>query len=185
MVRTVTRSYDDIADAETAVSRLEAAGVQSEDISIIGYRTEQVAADAKHGGEVGGVVGGGAGLLGGLAALPIPGVGPAFAAGWILSSMAVGAAAGVAAGNLIGAMTSTGLSDDEAHYFAETIRRGGVVVSVRTPESHVLIIKKIMDGAGPVDAEARRQEYEREGWKRFDESAGPYRTPHDLSGVVS
>ncbi|AOO81575.1 hypothetical protein [Bosea vaviloviae] len=185
MARTITRSYDDIADAETAVSRLEAAGVQSEDISIIGYRPEQVEEDAKHGGEVGGVVGGGAGLLGSLAALPIPGVGPAFAAGWILSSMAVGATAGVAAGNLIGAMSSTGLDDNEAHYFAETIRRGGVVVSVRTSDSHAFVIEKIMDGAGSVDAEARRQEYEREGWKRFDESAGPYRTPHDLSGVVS
>jgi uncharacterized membrane protein len=185
MARTITRSYDDIADAETAVSRLEAAGVQSEDISIVGYRPEQVEDDARHGGEVGGVVGGGAGLLGSLAALPIPGVGPAFAAGWILGSMAVGAAAGVAAGSLIGAMTSAGLNDDEAHYFAETIRRGGAVVSVRTSDSHAFVIEKIMDGAGSVDAETRRREYEREGWKRFDESAGPYRTPHDLSGVVS
>jgi hypothetical protein len=185
MARTITRSYDDRADAETAVSRLEVAGVQPEDISIIGYRQEDVEEDAEHGGKVGGVVGGGAGLLGGLAALPIPGVGPAFAAGWLLSTMAVGATAGVAAGSLIGAMTSAGLNDDEAHYFAETVRRGGTVVLVRTSDSHAIIVKKIMDGAGSVDPDTRRTAYEREGWTRFDESAGPYRTPHDLSSVVS
>lgn len=183
MARTVTRSYENHDDAETAVRRLEAAGVSSDDISIIGYRTGKIVEDAARGAEVGGAVGGGAGLLAGLAALPIPGVGPVLAAGWIFGTLAVGATAGAAAGSLIGALTGAGHSEDEAHYFAETVRRGGAVVAVRTSDSHAPAIEKIMDGAGPIDAEQRRAEYERGGWTRFDEQAGPYSPPtwSDLS----
>jgi uncharacterized membrane protein len=177
MTRIVTRSYENYADAETAVVRLEAAGLPSEDITILSNSPDKVAADAARGAEVGGAVGGGAGLLAGLAALPIPGVGPVLAAGWIFGTLAVGATAGAAAGSLIGAMTGAGIGDDEAHFLAETVRRGGAVVSVRTSDSHVHAVEKIMDGAGPIDAAQRRSEYEREGWTNFDERAEPYRRP--------
>lgn len=177
MARTVTRSYEDYADAETVVTRLEAAGLPSADISILGNSPDGIESDAAKGVEVGGALGAGAGLMAGLAALPIPGVGPVLAAGWIFGTLAVGATAGAAAGSLIGAMTGAGIGDDEAHFFAETVRRGGSVVSVRTSDSHVPAVEKIMDGAGSIDAALRRSEYEREGWKSFDERAGPYRKP--------
>ena len=177
MARMVTRSYESYADAETAVTRLEAAGLSSEDITILSNSPDKIESDAARGAEVGGAVGGGAGLMAGLAALPIPGVGPVLAAGWIFGTLAVGATAGAAAGSLIGAMTGAGISDDDAHFLAETVRRGGAVVSVRTSDSHVPAIEKIMDGAGPIDAAQRRSAYEREGWTRFDERAAPYRRP--------
>jgi hypothetical protein len=126
MTRIVTRSYENYADAETAVVRLEAAGLPSEDITILSNSPDKVAA---------------------------------------------------AAGSLIGAMTGAGIGDDEAHFLAETVRRGGAVVSVRTSDSHVHAVEKIMDGAGPIDAAQRRSEYEREGWTNFDERAEPYRRP--------
>lgn len=177
MARIVTRSYENRADAETAVFRLEAAGLSSDDISILSNDAGSLERDAARGAEIGGVAGGGAGLLAGLAALPIPGIGPVVAAGWIFGTLAVGATAGAAAGSLIGAMTSAGLSDDEAHFFTETVRRGGAVVSVQTSDSHAAAIEKIMDGAGPIDANRRRAEYAREGWRGFDERAGPYTRP--------
>ena len=74
-------------------------------------------------------------------------------------------------------MTGAGIGGDEAHFLAETVRRGGAVVSVRTSDSHGPAVEKIMDGAGPIDAALRRSEYEREGWTRFDERAAPYRKP--------
>jgi hypothetical protein len=185
MTRTITRSYDGREDAETAVGRLEAAGVASEEISLISHRPGTLEQDATEGAEIGGAVGGGAGLLAGLAALSVPGIGPVLAAGWLLGSTAVGAAAGAAAGSLIGALTGTGLSDEDAHYYAETVRRGGAIVSVRTVDSHAAVIEKILDRAGPIDAAARRAEYERDGWTHFDERGGAYRSPSDLSGVVS
>lgn len=177
MARIVTRSYESYADAETAVSRLQAAGLPSDDITILSKSPDTIEADAVKGAQVGGAMGSGAGLMAGLAALPIPGVGPVLAAGWIFGTLAVGATAGAAAGSLIGAMTGAGLGDDEAHFLAETVRRGGSVVSVRTSESHVPAVEKIMDGVGPIDAAQRRSEYEREGWTSFDERAAPYRRP--------
>lgn len=185
MTRTVTRSYDRREDAETAVARLQIAGVPSEDISIVGHHSDSLEQDATTGAEVGGVVGGGAGLLASLAVLPVPGIGPVLAAGWLLGSTAVAATAGAAAGSLIGALTGAGLSEPDAHYYAETVRRGGALVSVRTTDSHAAAIEKIMDGAGPIDAAARRAEYERDGWTHVDERSGAYRSPSDLSGVVS
>lgn len=177
MTRTVTRSYENRSDAETAVLRLEAAGLPSDDISILSSDAGDLEHAAARGAEVGGAVGAGAGVLAGLAALPIPGIGPVLAAGWIFGTLAVGATAGAAAGSLIGAMTGAGLDEEEAHFFAETVRRGGTVVSVRTSDSHAAAIEKIMDGADPIDAASRRAEYQREGWTRFDEQAGPYARP--------
>lgn len=185
MTRTITRSYDSHDAAETAIVRLEAAGVPGDDISLIGRRRDGIETDAAEGAQVGGIVGGGAGLLAGLAVLPLPGIGPVLAAGWVLGSTAIGASAGAAAGSLIGALTSAGISEDDAHYYAETVRRGGSVVSVRVMDSHATVIEKIMDGAGPIDAAARRAEYEREGWTRFDERSGVHSRSSDLSGVVS
>lgn len=185
MTRTITRSYESREDAETAVSRLETAGVPPEEISLISRRPAALERDASEGAEIGGAVGGGAGLLAGLAALPIPGIGPVLAAGWLLGSTAVGATAGAAAGSLIGALTGAGLSDEDAHYYAETVRRGGSIVSVRTVDSHAAVVEKILNGAGPIDAAARRVEYQRDGWTRFDERGGAYRSSNDLSGVVS
>lgn len=163
--------------APTPRRQSEAAGLSSDDISILSNDAGDLARDAARGAEIGGAVGGGAGLLAGLAALPIPGIGPVVAAGWIFGTLAVGATAGAAAGSLIGAMTSAGLSDDEAHFFAETVRRGGAVVSVQISDSHAAAIEKIMDGAGPIDANLRRAEYAREGWRGFDERAGAYTRP--------
>ncbi|AZO77305.1 MULTISPECIES: hypothetical protein [unclassified Bosea (in: a-proteobacteria)] len=177
MARIVTRSYENRADAETAVGRLEAAGLPSGDVTTLSNSPDKIESDAAKGAELGGALGSGAGLMPGLAALPIPGVGPVLATGWIFGTLAVGATAGAAAGSLIGAMTGAGISDDEAHFLAETVRRGGAVVSVRTSDSRVPAVEKIMDGVGPIDAALRRDEYEREGWKSFDERAAPYRRP--------
>lgn len=173
MTRTIIRSFDDPADAETAITRLEAAGLPPDDISIIRSPTATISKDASRGAELGGAVGAGAGLLAGVAALPLPGIGPVLAAGWLLGTLAVGTTAGAAAGSLIGALTGAGLSEDEAHFYAETIRRGSTVVSVRTSDSHAAVIEKILDGAGPIDAKVRRGEYERAGWSRFDETTSP------------
>lgn len=173
MTRTIIRSFDDHADAETAITRLEAAGLPPDDISIVRSSTGTTRNDAVRGAEIGGAVGAGAGLLAGLTALPLPGVGPVLAAGWLLGTLTVGTTAGATAGSVIGALTGAGLNEDEAHFYAETIRRGSTMVSVRTSDSHAAVIEKIMDGAGPIDANARRSEYERAGWSRFDETRSP------------
>lgn len=175
MTRTVTRSYDRYEDASAVVSQLETAGISSENISIIGQNPDLDDSNAEEGAGIGGIAGGAAGLLAGLGMIAIPGIGPVVAAGW-LASTAVGAVTGAVVGGLIGALTSAGVSEQDAHYYAETVRRGGTIISVRVADVRVPEVEAIMDGAGPIDPVARRAEYEREGWRRFDETAAPYRT---------
>lgn len=67
---------------------------------------------------------------------------PVLAAGWIFSTLAFGATAGAAAGSLINAMAGAGVSDDEANFLAETVRRGGAIVSVRVIDSHVPAVER-------------------------------------------
>jgi len=175
MTVTITRSYDSYDIARGVVERLEAAGVDDSDVSIVG-RDSRVTEDsnAGEGAGIGAGLGGAAGLLAGLGIIAIPGIGPVVAAGW-LATAAAGAVAGAAAGGLIGSFTSAGVSEEDAHYYAETVRRGGTVVSVQTPEEHSGEIQAIMDGASPIDRDARLAQYRQEGWKRFDDAAAPYR----------
>ena len=79
-------------------------------------------------------MGGTAGLPAGLGLLAIPGLGPVVAAGW-LAATAVGAAAGAATGGIVGALTEAGVSEEEAHSYAEGVRRGGTLVSARVADS--------------------------------------------------
>src|ERR1700742_3083487 len=70
----------------------------------------------------------------GSAFLPIPGLGPVVAAGW-LAATAVGAAAGAATGGIVGALTEAGVSKEEAPLYAEGVRRGGTLVSAPVPDA--------------------------------------------------
>jgi len=123
---------------------------------------------------VGAAIGGGAGLLAGLGLLAIPGLGPVVAAGW-LASTALGAVAGGATGGLIGALTGAGLSEDEAHVYAEAVRRGGTMVTVRASDSKDLTVRSIMDRHSPISSSERRAEYAKGGWTKFEPAAKPYR----------
>lgn len=175
MTVTITRSYDNYDTARSVVERLEAAGVDDSDISIIG-RDGRVTEDsnAEEGAGIGAGLGGAAGLLAGLGIIAIPGIGPVVAAGW-LATTAAGAVAGAAAGGLIGSFTSAGVSEEDAHYYAETVRRGGTVVSVQAEDQHASEVQAIMDDASPINRDTRLAQYRQEGWTRFDEAAPPYR----------
>jgi len=170
--RIVTAFFDDYAAAKQAVYDLELAGIGSSDISIVaGNADNRILTEppisegtgAATGASIGGVVGGGAGLLAGLGVLTLPGIGPVVAAGW-LATTALGAAVGAATGGLIGALTDAGLSEDEAAYYAEGIRRGGTVVSARVDSSLTMTVEGIMARYNAVDPETRVPAYRDSGW---------------------
>lgn len=177
-----TRVYDSYAAARQVVTDLEAAGVASSDVSLLANRhvsdeyddVEDVSTGAGTGAGVGAAVGGGAGLLAGLGLLAIPGLGPLVAAGWFAST-AVGALAGAATGGLIGALTDAGVSEETANVYAESVRRGGTMVTARVADAQDAKTAAIMDRAAPIDPVARRAEYQSAGWTRFDPEAAPYR----------
>jgi hypothetical protein len=185
-IKIVSGLFDSYEDAKRAVSDIEAAGVPHDDISIVANNTDlrytyggeaghsRAAAGAGAGAAFGGVVGGGAGLLAGLGMLAIPGVGPVVAAGWLVAAaagVATGAAIGGAAGGIIGAMVREGVPEEHAHVYAEGVRRGGTLVSVRTHDTQVEPVEGIMAEYNAVDADARGALYRESGWERFDEEA--------------
>jgi hypothetical protein len=197
MTVTISRLFDDYNAAREAVRNLESAGVPSGDISLIsnnsegwyskdqsgmatGRLTEKSDGDgiddraegAGTGAGLGAVVGGAAGLLAGLGLLAIPGLGPVVAAGW-LASTAVGAAAGGATGGVIGALTQSGVSGDDAHVFAEGVRRGGTLVTARVSDADRARYEAILDRSS-VNIRDRGLAYRKAGWNQFDPSASPY-----------
>lgn len=176
MTLTITRSYDDFDTASAVVEDLDRAGFPDNEMSLIGRRDEADESNAGEGAGIGAGVGGAAGLLAGLGLIAIPGIGPVVAAGW-LAATAAGAVAGAAAGGLIGVMTSAGVDERDAHFYAESVRRGGSVVSVRAADDRAAEAEAIMDRATPIDIATRRSDYEREGWTQFDANATPYVRP--------
>jgi hypothetical protein len=74
------------------------------------------------------------GLLAGIGALAIPGVGPLIAAGPLLSALAgigVGGAVGGVAGGLIG----MGIPEYEAKHYEGRLQKGGILLSVHCDTS--------------------------------------------------
>lgn len=173
-MRTVTRSYETYDAAHRVVDELQAAGFPAANISLVGRHASTDNSKAGEGAGIGAALGGTAGLLAGIGLLAIPGIGPVVAAGWLASTTA-GAAAGGVTGGIIGAFTSAGEDEDSASYYAETVRRGGTVVSVKAHEDQAPAAEAIMDRALPIDRDARLTDYRNEGWSRFDERGEPYR----------
>lgn len=187
--QTISAMFDNYALATQAVERLKAQGIPDADICLIsqhrartgttttartpeGYRdsdrdgTSDVAENAGTGASAGAALGAGAGLLAGLGVMAIPGIGPVVAAGW-LAATALGAVTGGAAGGIIGALVSAGLPESEAHEYAEGVRRGGTLVTVRTDERMALRVADTLDDTGTFSITERSQQWRKEGWDGY------------------
>ena len=127
---------------------------------------------AGKGAGIGAAIGGAAGLLTGLGLLAIPGVGPVVAAGWLVAT-AAGAAAGGLAGGIVGALTQAGVSEEDAHVYAEGVRRGGTLVTARVDDASVSQLETVLDRSA-LRAGDLRSSYTKGGWKSFDPAAKPY-----------
>jgi hypothetical protein len=131
------------------------------------------ASGAAAGAITGGVVGGAAGLAVSLAGLAVPGIGPIIAAGPIVSLL-TGAGVGAVAGGLIGGLTDMGVPRPDAEYYAEAVRRGGALVTVRADDTRAERAAEIMRSHGAIDIERRAEQWRERGWTGFDENAAPY-----------
>lgn len=183
MTKTVTRLFDTYAAMQNAVAELEAMGYSHAQIGVVagalaGAPSRPGAAvkaeaeksagdDAGMGAAIGGIVGGTSGLLAGLGALAIPGLGPVVAAGWLVSAVVgavVGAATLGAATGLVSALTRDGHDEADAKVYAEGVRRGGALVSVRTQEADQSRVQLAMARFGGIDAATRGADYRAAGW---------------------
>jgi len=133
------------------------------------------ASGAAAGAVTGGVVGGAAGLAASLMGLAIPGIGPIIAAGPIVATLS-GAGVGAVAGGLIGGLTDMGVSKGDAEYYAESVRRGGALVTVRADDTRADRAADIMRNHGAVDIEQRAEQWRERGWTGWNDKADPYTT---------
>jgi uncharacterized membrane protein len=186
--KTIVGVFNSVNEANEAVRELETQGISRSEISVVankhatGYdtmddrdKTSNVVADAGIGAAIGGV---GGLLLSAAGALTIPVIGPILAAGPIAAAL-TGAGIGAAAGGLIGALTESGIPEEDAKYYAEGVRRGDVLVTVRADASQSDRVCDILDRHDAVDVDDRVQNWKSRGWSGWSDTNQPY-SPDDL-----
>ncbi len=154
--------YSSNAAAERAVDQLIAAGFSNQDVSVLmadrqgskdfaAEKNTKAPEGATTGVGVGGAVGGTLGLLAGIGALAIPGVGPLIAAGPIMGALA-GLGVGGTVGGIVGALVGLGIPEYEAKRYEGRVKDGGVLLSVHCDSSQeVSRAKDLLKATGAED----------------------------------
>src|SRR5512133_2842981 len=154
--------YSDRVQVERGIDSLLAARFRNEDISVL-FPDNEGTKDFAHqkntkapegataGVGAGGAIGGTLGLLVGIGALAIPGLGPLIAAGPIVAALA-GMGAGGAVGGLVGALVGMGIPEYEAKRYEGRVKDGGILLSVHCDNSEwVGRAKRILEQTGAED----------------------------------
>jgi hypothetical protein len=202
MAKTVVGLMENLDEARAVVRDLLSAGIRRGDIGFMANQKHAIpstaalneaeghdsaASGALAGAGAGAALGGLGGLLLAVAPLAIPGVGPIVAAGPIAAAL-TGAGIGAVAGGLIGGLTNLGVPEEQAHYYAEGVRRGGILVTIAAEDdAQAGTAVGIMRRYGAIDIDQRATEWKKQGWKgRFEagareqpaqEKVGGYRGP--------
>jgi uncharacterized protein (TIGR02271 family) len=178
MAKTVVGLMDTPREAESVVRDLTSeCGCDRADIGLMargeqemrGAGTDsgegsEVGAGALKGAGTGAAVGGVLGLVAGAASLAIPGIGPIIAAGPIASALA-GAGIGAVAGGAIGALAKVGVPEEEAHYYAEGVKRGGTLITLHARDERIAdCAAGVMRRHGAIDIDERAEQWRGEGW---------------------
>jgi len=194
-MKTVVALYDQISDANAAVKELVEYGIPRDNISLMAsdlagnyssYLSRSASGEtmaetmdgtvggAATGAGVGAIVGGLGGLLIGLGVLAVPGVGPVLAAGPLATAISAltgaggGAMAGGAAGGLLGALVDLGLPEETAGNYAEGVRRGGTLVTVRAEDHQAEDVRRIMNRYKVVNLDERVRSWRDQGWTGYN-----------------
>jgi uncharacterized membrane protein len=156
-------------EAENALNELRNSGFSMDQVNVVnknadgdeiaGVDVSNKAGNKADDGAVTGAVTGGAlggigGLLVGLGALAIPGIGPVMLAGATATAIATtlsGGAIGAAAGGLAGALIGLGIPEEEARSYNERLSRGHYLVFVDGRESEVRRAAAILSNRGIQD----------------------------------
>ena len=154
--------YTTRESVERAVDTFLKSGFTTADVSVLlpenlggkplaTHKDTKAPEGATAGGGAGAVVGGTLGLLAGIGALAIPGLGPFIAAGPIMAALA-GIGVGGAVGGFAGALIGMGIPEYEAKRYEGRIQRGGILLSVHCDTSdQVKRGKEILKNTGAED----------------------------------
>lgn len=180
--KTVVGIFHDFREANQAMQDLVSHGINRDDISLVA--NEHVSGQMREAGYdptvnigtgagVGAAIGGAGGLLLSLAGLAIPGIGPILAAGPLVAALG-GAGVGAAVGSIVGALMNLGIPEEEAGHYAESVRRGDVLLAVKTNDMQAETVREVLDRNGAVDIENRVSNWRDEGYTKFDQESTPY-----------
>lgn len=154
--------YSSLPSADNATDTLVRSGFPAADISALlpdnlgtkEIRTQKATKapeGAATGAGSGAVLGGALGLLAGIGALAIPGVGPFIAAGPIMAALA-GVGVGGAVGGFTGALIGLGIPEYEAKRYEGRVQKGGILLSVHCDTSEeIKRAKEVMKSTGAED----------------------------------
>lgn len=164
---TLTATFHNRAATERAIDDLTAANIPRADISIVmsnetrsryfgaeeNVHGANIAKGAAGGGVIGGSLGAIAGgfLIGGAITIATGGIAAPFLIAGPIAGALAGGGAGAAVGSIVGALVGAGIPEPEASAIESEVKRGGVIVAVRTDESRDAIARAILhrDGADP------------------------------------
>lgn len=154
--------YTNRDTVERAADTLIKSGFRAADISVllpenlggkaIGTEKATKAPEgATTGATSGAVLGGGLGLLVGIGALAIPGLGPFIAAGPIMAALA-GMGVGGTVGGITGALVGLGIPEYEAKRYEGRMQKGGILLSVHCDTSdEIKRAKELLKSTGAED----------------------------------
>jgi hypothetical protein len=154
--------YNTRESVERAVDIFLKSGFTTSDVSVLlpenlggkpiaTHKDTKAPEGATAGGAGGAVVGGTLGLLAGIGALAIPGLGPFIAAGPIMAALA-GMGVGGAVGGFAGALIGMGIPEYEAKRYEGRIQKGGILLSVHCDTSdQIKRGKEILKNTGAED----------------------------------
>jgi uncharacterized membrane protein len=184
MTSTILATFADSQTANNAIKDLTDAGFNRSDIGLAVYDAEHgVYTDDVSGADgagVGAVAGSIFGAVVGLAAITIPGVGPVIAAGPLAAAMGalagagIGAASGAMTGGIVASLMDLGIPEEDAHTYAESLKRGSALVSVNAYDVDADRAVHILQTHNPIDIDRQVAKWREEGWSGFDPKVPPY-----------
>ena len=171
MAKAIAGFFHTQADGERAQKALFDAGFTQDEVSYLagdtrGHQTPKVGpALMNTGSESEAVsdafVGGAVGLAAGVIAVALPGIGPLLAAG-PLAGWIAGLTAGAVTGGAIGLLKDYGVSEEQAEFYAEGVRRGGSLVTVHgVDEDREKVARELLNTAGAIEVEELADERNR------------------------
>ena len=158
MSKVVVGIFHDHGRPEEALEDLKNHGFEK-DISLVARDEEEQESgggaiggqDLSEGTFAGGTVGGIAGLLAGVGALLIPGIGPIIAAGPIAATLT-----GVVTGGIAGGLIDLGLPEERGEFFEEQVRQGGILLSMKAEDERVEEAASVLRQYGASDVEVHQ-----------------------------
>jgi hypothetical protein len=162
MDKTIAAFYRTRSEGEAALNALLAGGFTRNEVSFVsgdttGHETlavgpiESVGAETET--ERDAFIGGAVGMVAGAIATVIPGLGLLLLAGPLAGAIG-GLTVGAAAGGIVGLLKDHGISKEEAEFYAEGVKRGGALVTVKgITQEREKQAQEILDQHHPIDTE--------------------------------